>query len=252
MNAKYLGGIILASIIAGSAMLPVAAAPVLVTFNTSSIAGTKGKLALDYVVSDPPSGQHVHVVNFLTNSTVAGSPESEGGLVEGNFFLPPFTTIGAALAGVVGSGEIGGSFFFNELILNLIFGTSVTFELHIQDVKSNAAGLPDQFSLFLLNTGNTPLFPTDDPTGANALFIYDITGIAGGVQTAFGPATLRGNALNVVTPGSVAVPSPSSFSLVALALSLLPLSMRQRNSREGAGNVISSRRGRRQGFRERV
>ena len=189
-----------------------------VSIITTSLAGTTGKLTFDYLVNNPPSGHHVEIVNFMTNSSVAGLPETAGGLVEGDMFLPPFTTIGAPLSGEVGFGEIGGGFFFNELILNLTFGTSISFQLHVPEYAVGV--VPDQFSLFLLDSGYLPLFPTTDPTGANALFVVDITGPTTVSATAFGPANLSGSNLSIVTPGgpSADVPEPGSVSLLAIGL----------------------------------
>ena len=189
-----------------------------VNIDTTSLAGTNGKLAVDYIVNNPPSGHHVEILDFLTNSFTAGLPESAGGLVEGNVFLPPFTTVGAALTGVVGNSHIGGGFFFNELILNLKFGTSISFDLHVPEYAVGA--VPDQVALFLLDSAYLPLFPTTDPTGANALFVVDITGASTVAATAFAPATLNGSNLNIVTPGGpVQVPDQGSVSLLAIALS---------------------------------
>ena len=188
-----------------------------VNINTASLAGTTGKLTFDYLVNNSPSGHHVEIMNFLTNSSTFDLPESAGGLVEGNVFLPPFTTVGAPLTGVVGFSEIGGGFFFNELILNLKFGTSISFQLHIPEYAVGV--VPDQFSLFLLNSGYAPLFPTNDPTGANALFAVDITGPTTVAATAFAPAILSGSDLNIVTPGTtVPVPDQGGVPLLVIAL----------------------------------
>jgi hypothetical protein len=189
-----------------------------VTVNTSSIAGTTGKLVVDYTVNQPPSGRHVEVHDFVTNSIVAALPETEGGLVEGNVFLPPFTTIGASLNSAVGFAEIGGGQFFNELMMNLTFGTTISFELHVPEYAPLT--FPDQVALFLLRQNGLPLFPTSDPTGADALFIVDISGTLGVTPTAFSPTTLTGTNVNIVTPGgeTPTIPEPTTITLVMMGL----------------------------------
>jgi PEP-CTERM motif len=180
-----------------------------VTIDTSAIMGSSGKVTLDYTVNNPPSFQHVGIFGFVTNGTSAGLPESEGGLVEGTLILPPFTA---------GFAEIGGSFFFNELIVNLVFGTAISFELHVPDLASDPGGVPDQFALFLLDSSYMPLFPTSDPTGADALFVVDITGQPGGLPMAFSPATLVGGDVDIVVPGGLVSPIPEPATLFLLLL----------------------------------
>jgi len=186
---------------------PVRADPIKVTINTSSLNGTSGKVGFDYTVNAPPAGQHVEILNFATDATSNGLPETQGGLVEGTLILPPFTT-GAFT-------EIGSGAFFNELLVNLTFAKTITFGLEVPEYAPT--GVPDQFSLFLLGLDGLPLFSTADPTGADALFAVDITGAPGGSRSAFAPATLTGDLLEIVTPGSESpVPEPATLSLVAI------------------------------------
>ena len=199
-----------------------------VSINTSAIAGTQGKVAFDYLVNDPPSGHHLEILNIVTNSKTAALPETEGGLVEGNVILPPYTTPGAPLSGFPGFAEIGGGSFFNELILNLTFGTSLAFEVHVPEYL--ISGIPDQFSLFLLNSAYLPMFPTSDPTGANALFVVDILGPDSVSALAFGPATLNGNAVNIVVPGG-SVPEPSILLLIGAGMAGASVRSRSRRSK---------------------
>ena len=209
-----------------------------VTIITSSLMGREGKLVFDYTVNGPPSGQHVEVHDLVTDSVTAGLPETQGGLVEGTVFLPPFTTPGASLAGTAGFAEIGGGSFFNELSLNLRFGSSITFQLHIPEVTSNPGGIPDQFSLFMLNPANEPLFGTSDPTGAESLFVVDILmGVPGGASTAFSPATLTGSSLRIVTPGEPLppVPEPATIWLTGAGLLLIA-----RKVRAGCGHTVAN------------
>jgi hypothetical protein len=109
------------------------------------------------------------------------------------------------------------SSFFNELRAALTLGTTLEFTF---DATTIGSGSPDEFSVFLLDAaGMLPLFTTTDPTGADALLVFDITG---------GP----GDLMLFGAPGGEAtiniVPEPSSLILSALGLGMVTLRRRFR------------------------
>jgi hypothetical protein len=165
-----------------------------VTIDTSAVNGTSGKLVFDFLVNSPSFSRHVDILSFSAPSSTAGLPETEGGLVEGELILPPFNSASFT--------RIGGSFFFNELIVNFIsFGNSISFTLSIADIGPSPGGLPDQFALFLLDATGFPLFPTSDPLGSDALFAIDITGAPGGDLSVFSPTVFTPpNSLDITVP----------------------------------------------------
>jgi hypothetical protein len=183
-----------------------------VTINTGTVSGGSGSLVFDFVTNNPGGNFNtVKILTFATNGTL-GLPQTQGGLVSGDLILganpAAFTTIES-------------SFAFNELLLPYSqFGTSTTFSLDISGFAPNL-GIPDEFSLFLLDTKGNPLFPTSDPLGADSLLTVDVTGAAGGAVNVFSPASLSGQNVQINVPGPSTVPEPSSLLLIASALFLM-------------------------------
>src|SRR6266446_3493857 len=166
-----------------------------VTINTTAVAGSSSKLVFDFVTNAPERGEHLELLNFSAPGAVIGLPETLGGLVSGDLILlrnpAPFTVVDA-------------DFFFNEIAVNIQrFTEAITVTLQIPDLAPVPGVPPDEFALFLLDSAGRPL-PTSDPLGANALFVIDITGSAGGVSGAFVPAVFT-------SPNNVqiTIPSPS-------------------------------------------
>jgi hypothetical protein len=77
-----------------------------------------------------------------------------------------------------------------------------------------APGAPDEFSFFLTNADNTgTLVHTDDPTGADALFIVDIDGSGLGALTIFTPSA--SGVSYTIQPVQQSVPEPGAIGLLA-------------------------------------
>jgi hypothetical protein len=192
-----------------------------VAINTGAVSGGNGSLVFDFVTNNPGGNFNtVQILNFATDGTL-GLPQTQGGLVSGDLILganpAAFTTIES-------------SFAFNELLLPYSqFGTSTTFSLNISELAPQL-GIPDEFSLFLLDGNGIPLFPTSDPLGANSLLTVDITGAVGGVVNVFSPATLSGQNIQITAPGTPVsgTPEPSSLLLFTVALLLLVVQMHAR------------------------
>lgn len=129
-----------------------------VTIDTTALLGDPAVLAFDFVDGGPPD--NIVTLSALTSDGTQGS----------------FSTTG----NVTGTGpwtfsDAGGS-FFNELQVAFdAMGTSLTFQYTTTDNPPDASSFPDAFSMFVLDPSATlALITTDDPTGADALFLSNI------------------------------------------------------------------------------
>jgi hypothetical protein len=92
--------------------------------------------------------------------------------------------------------------------------TSLAFRLTLS--QQFAGGSPDEFALFFYNPAETvPVVTTDDPTGANALFVVDITGAPSGFLRVFGPTT-SGVSYSITPATTVPNPIPELDSAITL------------------------------------
>ena len=183
-----------------------------VSINTTPIAGTAGFLAFDFLGGIPLQNNTVTIVGFATTGGLGSS--SSAGNVTGSLTSPPLT--------------MTTSVFFNEFLQGITFGNGLTtFDLTL---SSNflAGSTPDSFSFFLLNSTFTP-FTTSDPTGANALFVIDITGAT--TPTVF---TSSFATVTVTQAGAAPVPEPMTMVLLGSGLGMLAaLQRRKLRRREG-------------------
>ncbi len=174
------------------------AGALLITIDTRSLAGTGGQLAFDLVDGGAPGNSIV--LGSFAGDAVLGASSAMGG-VAGQ--LPSAVTLSDTV-------------FFNEYLQSLVFGDSLSF---VFESSSNAASgfAPDAFSVFVLDSGGLPLGTTTDPTGANALFIYDI-GVPQGLQVFQSTVVV----VSAQAPPT-GVPEPAGWLLVMTALLALVL-----------------------------
>jgi hypothetical protein len=128
-----------------------------VTIDSTALDGVTAVLAFDFIDGGPPD-------NTVTLSALTSNGTQDSTLTTGN---------------VTGTGpwtfsDSGGS-FFNELLVTFNpMGTSLSFSFTTTD-NAPSPGVPDAFSMFVLDsTATLPLITTDDPTGASALFLFDL------------------------------------------------------------------------------
>ena len=193
-------GFLLALSFVGLAAAPVVATPIDIFVDTGPLLGTAGNLAFDFLDSDPASNT-VTIINFSTDG-VLGAAAPVGGPITG--FLPGDVTIQ--------DGD-----FFNELLQEISFGSTLSFRL--EPTAFTVGGIfPDSFSFFLLDPALLPLFPTSDPTGADALFTIDIDGSPTGQVTTFAATGPPPGSSELVTFRVSSVPEPATIWLVAVGI----------------------------------
>jgi|SRR5690348_192693 len=192
-----------------------------VTIDSTSLSGQPAVLAFDFIDGGPPA--NTVTLSALTSNGTLDSTSSTGN--------------------VSGSGpwifSDAGPSFFNELQVKFNpMGTSLSFSFTTTDNASSAGSLPDAFSLYVLDSsGALPLITTDDPTGADALFLFNL----GAAREHGGPFTPNEAGFSITaTP----VPEPGSAALVLWGALGLAVRLRKLRSRPTTG-------GRRPGARPR-
>ena len=195
-----------------AAARPASATLVDISIDTTSLAGTPAVLAFDLLQGDSVTNS-VTIRNFASDGEL-GAATSSGGPVSGS--LP-------------GEVSIGDADFFNELLQEITLAGTISFRLAI--TENYAGPTPSGFSLFMLDPISLlPLFETSDPTGAHALFAFDVTGTPFGQFGAFIPTGGGGAVLTATlatddptTPPSTPVPAPPTLLLLAAALAALAM-----------------------------
>lgn len=183
-----------------------------VSLDTSGLVGNvNGPFAVDFQLTsgDTTSG----VVNTATVSSFAFGTGGSAGT--GNPFLNSGNTSGD-LGSTVTVTTSGGT-FFNEFSQYFMPGSLLTFQIDLTN-NPQSSGTPDEFTFQLIdNTLNE--ISTTDPSGSNSLIIVDLTGemLEPEIFTANGDGVTI--TPQVSSPTS-AVPEPSAFWLVAVALLL--------------------------------
>ena len=196
MEMRWHGVAILVAALAGG-VPQVSAAPIKVTVTTSGLAGTSAALAFNLVDGGPPPNATT-ITSFATDGTL-GSSQSSG-------------SVTGTLPGTVTLLDTG---FFNEYLQFMTLGNEISF---IFDTTGNApapGSLPDAFSLFLLDaTTLLPLVPTSDPTGADALLLYNI-----GDPDPL--AVYSGDGFTIAVEPAQVVSAPETLVLMLTALAVL-------------------------------
>ena len=137
--------------------LPASAGSILVTVDTSALAGTQADLAFDLVDGGAPANT-VTLSKFTTDGTLGAS--SAKGSVAGAF---------------PGSVTLSDAPFFSEYLQTETLGKTLSFVIDTTGQAPTGASLPDGFSFFILDhTTGLSLVTTSHPTGANALLLLNI------------------------------------------------------------------------------
>jgi hypothetical protein len=183
-----------------------------VTVNTTGLNATAGGLAFDFLAGDNITPNNTVVISsFATTGTLASG---------GN------TNQGSAIGSLPGTLTLQDS-AFSESFRGLTFGTSLSYSLSLT-TNFAAPGAPDEFSFFLTDpTNSSTVVQTNDPTGADALFIVDVDGSGQGVLTVFTPTT-TGVSYSVRAAGPASTPEPTSLAFAVAGLLVGRLLLRSR------------------------
>lgn len=165
-----------------------------VTIDSSLLNGVPAILAFDFLDGGAPD-------NTVTLSAIT----SDG------------TLVSTSLTGnVAGTGpwtfSDAGPSFFNELQVAFNpMGTSLFFSFTTTDSPPSGGSVPDAFSMYILDSsGALPLITTNDQTGANALFLFNLgEGLEEG-----GPFAPNEPAFSITATPAQPVPEPGSVALV--------------------------------------
>jgi hypothetical protein len=183
-----------------------------VTINTTAIDGTSGTLVFD-LISGGNSTSNTATISAFSSDGTLGAVTPQGDEIGS---LPGTATLDT------------NSTFFNELAQNITYGTQISFDLNFTQNGPDPTGSPDTFSFFLLNSSGNPIPTTTDPSGGNALFLFNIDGTDTGnlnIYTSLDlPITWQ------ATPIVSSVPEPSVIGLLTIGLMGVKLTARKQRS----------------------
>jgi len=180
-----------------------------VTVDTG-LSGSPGILVFDFIDGGPPDNSVI--LSAIVSDGIQGSTS-----ITGNVFG----------AGPWIFSDTGPS-FFNELQIPFNpMGSLLSYSFTTSDNLPDPGPFPDSFSFFILDTdGVTPLITTDDPTGANSIFLYSLG--QGGQGLLVYTADQTGFSIAVI-PQPSAVPEPGTLAL--LVVGIMALSARRHSKR---------------------
>jgi hypothetical protein len=154
MNVKAIVGI---TFLLGSAPSALQADAVeTININTAPLNGVSGFFVIDFLGGNPVDGNTASISSFSSDWTLQSSTPSGG--YSGDLIPGPLV--------------LNDSQFFNEWSQMVTFGSSASFVL---DLTTNftSGGIPDDFSIYLLDSTGNP-YATTDPTGADSLLNINV------------------------------------------------------------------------------
>ena len=165
-----------------------------VSVTTTPIQGMSGFVVFDFIGGSPVFNNNATISGFTSDATLGSATTS--GAVSGTLTPGPLVLSDTA--------------FLSEWNQSATFGTAMSFQLRL-DTNFVSGGIPDEFSFFLEDSTGTP-FPTSDPTGANALFVVDITG------SPLSPEVFTSSSASASVTSVSTVPEPSALCLMLYAI----------------------------------
>jgi hypothetical protein len=156
-----------------------------VTLGTGVLSGTAGALAFDFIDGDG-----------VVDNTVTLTAFSSDGVFE------PGDSTGGVSGNVSGTATFTDAEFFNELLVPITFGSTVSFSISYTNV---AGTIPDSFAVLVLDPAAVNSLVTTD-LSADALVAIDLNGDATSVSLA-----------TATDPAVTVAPEPSSLALFLLA-----------------------------------
>jgi len=175
-------------------------ADTMVTVDTSALNGTSAQIAFDFIDGGSPSNS-VTISGFTTDGTLGSNQPPSGG-------------VSGTLPGTVVLTDSCSSCLFNEYLRDITLGSTFSFDLSVTTNPPDSMSFPDAFSLFLLDSTESPLFPTTDPTGSNSLLTLNIDG------SAIGDLSIYDSSVSTA-PANTTVPEPCTLLLMGTGLLLM-------------------------------
>ncbi len=173
-----------------------------ISIHTTGLSAVNGELVFDFTSGGGPSSNSLTISSFTTNGALGTM--STTGLVTGT--LPATITLQDDPTTSV----------FNEYATDFTFGTSISFVLNATSSGPGPVSSPDELAVFLLGSnGVTSLITSSDPTGADSLFTFDISGSAAGAPSVYDVSS-PANVNATVTPETSTVPEPSGCFLTGV------------------------------------
>jgi len=127
-----------------------------VSLDTTSLNGVTGQLAFDFIDGGSPSNS-LSISSFM------------GGVLGASY------PVGAVSGDLPGTVTLSDTDFFNEYLIDFIFGTELSFVIQATNNPADAGSFPDALSFFLLDdTGFSSLISTQDATGADSLIFWNL------------------------------------------------------------------------------
>lgn len=174
-----------------------------VSINTTTLSGTSGLLAFEFLDSDATANNSLQISQLFTDGTFGST-----------------TLVGDTAGSPSGGFSLADSGFDNRVEQQLTFGSFLKFELHTTNLLA-PGGLPDSVAFSILDqTTGFSVFATDDPFGLGALFVVNLDGSNAGVSIY---SDLSGNTPWTVEP-LAAVPLPSAMTLFITGIAGLGIS----------------------------
>jgi hypothetical protein len=178
------------------------ATSIVVAIDTSALSGTNAILVFRFVDGGAPANQVV-IAGFTTDALL-GAASTTGG-------------VSGALPGTV---TLDDTVVLSELAQHLALAQFVDFSV---DPTANAPGggsSPDMLAIYLLDEVTAlPLFSTSDPSGADALIVFEITGGELGQINLYQPTSFPAATVVIAIPNGAPLPA-TSWLVVAAAMAL--------------------------------
>jgi hypothetical protein len=196
--------------IAAAALLSVLGSPLLyanlsyqVSVDTSPLSGVSGYMDFNIFGGIPFQDNVATISSFTSDSTLGGTFTQ--GDVAGTLTPGPLTLTADA--------------FDSEWLQTVTFGNTTTFVLNVT-TNFTTGSTPDSFAFYLLDSTQTP-YATSDPSGADSIFVIDLTGASTAPQVFVSTAPNLQFTATVTPITSTSTPEVSPGSSVALGLAVM-------------------------------